>query len=62
MFPGCWMCGGEWAEIEHVKPLALGGPHILANLRPSCGPCNRRKGAHWPGAARLHTLTTKEAA
>lgn len=48
MFPGCWMCGGPFEHIEHVKPLAAGGPHILANLRPSCGPCNLSKGYRWP--------------
>lgn len=53
MFSGCWMCGGEWTEVEHVKPLAQGGPHILANLRPACGPCNRRKGASWSGVTEV---------
>lgn len=48
MFPGCWMCGGPFEHIEHVKPLAMGGPHILANLRPSCAPCNLSKGGRWP--------------
>ncbi|GAB3670243.1 HNH endonuclease signature motif containing protein [Saccharopolyspora tripterygii] len=49
MFGGCWICGSTASEVEHVKPLAKGGPHILANLRPACGPCNRRKGARWNG-------------
>lgn len=48
MFSGCWMCGAEATEIDHVKPLAVGGPHCLANLRPACTPCNRSKGAKWP--------------
>jgi 5-methylcytosine-specific restriction endonuclease McrA len=48
MFAGCWMCGGPFEHIEHVKPLAVGGPHILANLRPSCAPCNLSKGGRWP--------------
>lgn len=40
----CAYCGGPFDEIEHVKALARGGPHILANLRPSCAPCNNQKG------------------
>lgn len=44
----CWMCSGPFEQIDHVKPLAAGGPHILANLRPSCRKCNARKGARWP--------------
>lgn len=48
MFAGCWMCGHEAEEVDHVKPLARGGPHILANLRPACISCNRRKSARWP--------------
>ena len=41
----CWMCGKAATETDHVKALARGGPHILANLRPACLPCNRSKGA-----------------
>jgi 5-methylcytosine-specific restriction endonuclease McrA len=41
----CAYCGGPFEHVEHVIALARGGPHILANLRPSCGPCNDRKGA-----------------
>lgn len=48
MFPGCWMCGGPKQEIDHVKPLVKGGMHCLANLRPICSTCNRRKGSAWP--------------
>jgi 5-methylcytosine-specific restriction endonuclease McrA len=48
MFRGCWVCGGDASEIDHVKPLAAGGPHCLANLRPICSSCNLRKGARWP--------------
>lgn len=48
MFLGCWMCGEPADCIDHVKPLARGGPHILANLRPACRPCNGRKAARWP--------------
>jgi 5-methylcytosine-specific restriction endonuclease McrA len=48
MFAGCWMCGGEAEQVDHVKPLSAGGAHILANLRPACGYCNRSKGPRWP--------------
>jgi len=44
----CWICGAHGDEVDHVKPLARGGAHILANLRPACGTCNRRKNATWP--------------
>jgi len=42
------VCTGAFDEIEHVKPISKGGAHALANFRPSCLPCNRRKWAHWP--------------
>lgn len=44
----CWMCGAPGETIDHVKPLAKGGAHILSNLRPACSDCNNRKGAQWP--------------
>lgn len=44
----CWMCGGEPATVDHVKPLSKGGAHCLANLRPACVSCNSSKKAHWP--------------
>lgn len=44
----CWICAGPFEQVDHVKPLAKGGPHMLANLRPSCAPCNNRKRARWP--------------
>lgn len=44
----CWICRRRpWEHIDHVKPLAAGGPHILSNLRPACAPCNQSKGAAW---------------
>lgn len=45
----CWMCGGAPDTWDHVKPLARGGAHILANLRPACAHCNSSKGAKWEG-------------
>lgn len=44
----CWICSGPWDSIDHVKPLNKGGPHMLANLRPVCTPCNTRKLDRWP--------------
>ena len=31
--------------IDHVLPVALGGTHDPANLRPACGSCNSSTGA-----------------
>lgn len=44
----CWICGAPWEHWDHVKPLAKGGPHMLANLRPACAKCNNEKGSQWP--------------
>lgn len=32
-------------EWDHVVPLSAGGPHSVANLVPTCRPCNRSKHA-----------------
>jgi 5-methylcytosine-specific restriction endonuclease McrA len=44
----CWMCGGPYEHIDHVKPIAAGGLNIPANMRPSCAPCNLAKRDKWP--------------
>lgn len=44
----CWVCRGPWSEYDHVKPLAKGGVHIAANIRPICQDCNRSKKDRWP--------------
>jgi 5-methylcytosine-specific restriction endonuclease McrA len=49
----CWMCRGPFQHVDHVKPLSKGGPHMLANLRPACQPCNTRKRAKWEGVGAL---------
>jgi hypothetical protein len=45
----CGICGGPVPEtdvqIDHVIPLARGGPHEAANLQVSHSLCNQRKGA-----------------
>ena len=44
----CAYCGAPWSQLDHVKPLARGGLHCLANLRPACESCNLRKSAMPP--------------
>jgi 5-methylcytosine-specific restriction endonuclease McrA len=47
----CWICDQAvegTPQWDHVQPLAKGGAHALANLRPSCVMCNSRKGSMWP--------------
>lgn len=39
----CYMCGDDFEEVEHVIPLALGGPDSDENTLPACGVCNRAK-------------------
>ena len=46
----CYICGAEDADtIDHVKPIAKGGAHIPANLRPACLSCNSSKRDTWKG-------------
>lgn len=46
----CAYCAKSLSKIhwDHWKPLSKGGMHILANLYPSCPPCNQSKAATWP--------------
>ncbi len=44
----CFICQGTYEHADHLKPLAVGGPNMLANWRPLCGDCNLRKGDMWP--------------
>ena len=30
--------------VQHLVPRSRGGPDVLVNLRPACGPCNRQRG------------------
>jgi len=50
----CWMCGGAFEHIDHVKPLSKMGANILANYRPSCASCNMSKKDKWYGVSGLH--------
>jgi len=48
----CVYCGTALsvaaATLDHVHPLAKGGPHVPGNLVAACAPCNRRKGDMLP--------------
>jgi 5-methylcytosine-specific restriction endonuclease McrA len=46
----CYLCGGPFEHVDHVKPLSKGGAHALCNLRPTCAKCNRAKHDKWPYA------------
>ena len=46
----CVICGkgiehGTTLEVDHIKPIALGGLSTPNNLRTLCYDCNRGKGA-----------------
>lgn len=45
----CWMCGAPWENIDHVKPLSIGGENFPCNLRPICKNCNNKKFNFWYG-------------
>tara|TARA_R110001606_G_scaffold297277_1_gene445029 strand:- start:3699 stop:4424 length:726 start_codon:yes stop_codon:yes gene_type:complete len=45
----CWICKvADFEHVDHVKPLAKGGSHMLSNLRPACARCNCSKKSKWP--------------
>jgi len=49
----CYICTTEFGasielQIDHYMPISKGGLHTLANLKPACSDCNRRKNAIWP--------------
>jgi 5-methylcytosine-specific restriction endonuclease McrA len=52
----CWMCKGPYEHLDHVKPIAAGGLHVLSNIRPACARCNLSKNRTWHGAAWTLTL------
>ena len=35
-------------EVDHIMPIALGGPNVKKNLQLLCRPCNRNKSAAHP--------------
>jgi len=45
----CHQCGGPFDELDHYPiPVRDGGAHTLANVRPSCTPCNRGRTQNRP--------------
>jgi len=58
----CWMCGGAYEHIDHVKPLNKGGSHMLANLRPACASCNSSKKDTWLGPSGLEHFLKRSGA
>jgi 5-methylcytosine-specific restriction endonuclease McrA len=47
----CGICRGairKGYQVDHIKPLALGGQHEARNIQLLCGPCNMRKNAKDP--------------
>lgn len=51
----CWVCGGPFEAIDHVKPISKGGAHALMNFRPICRSCNSSKRDKWPYPVRAFT-------
>lgn len=55
----CKLCGVELPfksnafHIDHIVPIALGGPDIPANVQLACPPCNRGKHAKLEGQIHL---------
>jgi 5-methylcytosine-specific restriction endonuclease McrA len=46
----CAHCGAtERLEIDHIKPIALGGTNTIDNVQPLCRHCNSSKGARFVG-------------
>lgn len=52
----CYICRAPWEAVDHVKPLAKGGAHCLANFRPICTSHNSAKRDRWHGAEWAQSL------
>lgn len=51
----CRWCGGDADTVDHLVPLAHGGPRLdPANLAAACRPCNSRRGATTRRARPVH--------
>lgn len=53
----CYICGGPFEAVDHVKPLSRGGSHALMNTRPICNFHNSSKHARWHGIFWIKSLT-----
>lgn len=53
----CYMCGGPFEVVDHVKPLTKGGAHALVNFRPACSAHNGSKSNRWFGVEWVKALT-----
>jgi 5-methylcytosine-specific restriction protein A len=46
-YVGCNRCGGAFApsdvEVDHIRPLALGGEDVESNIQTLCIPCHVAK-------------------
>jgi 5-methylcytosine-specific restriction endonuclease McrA len=52
----CVYCGEQATTLDHVIPLARGGPHEVSNLVPACSDCNLRKHNKTPEEWAAHKL------
>ena len=44
----CARCGSaDDLQVDHIKPVSLGGTNDMHNLQILCGPCNKSKGNHY---------------
>jgi hypothetical protein len=41
----CAYCGGPMEHVDHIDPVALGGPSDWTNFTAACSPCNQGKAA-----------------
>ena len=55
--PACAVCGQPATEVDHIRPLSLGGTHDPANLQSICKACHRKK-----TLAESHEAARREAA
>jgi len=46
----CAYCGAtENLEIDHIRPISMGGTNTIDNVQPLCRSCNASKGARYVG-------------
>jgi 5-methylcytosine-specific restriction endonuclease McrA len=52
--PDCRTCGAPATEIDHIKPICLGGRHDATNWAPICRRCHLRKTSQEAHRVRWH--------